>query len=452
MSILIKDATIITVDDGFRVLDHSAVYIEGQRIVAVGSTDEVVSAHPQAARVIDGRGKVVAPGFISTHNHVGYTVFRGRSEDAGLACVTGMYMPMITILSREERLAIGSLTYGELLKSGVTTTLEMEEDADVYAPFVEKLGARSFMGIMTQDADLDAMTRGEYIFDAQLRDAQMAQATGFAEDWHGKADGRIQVMMTPNMSICSSPELLQACRREADARGLRLSTHLGWGPAEVEIVGRLHGVTPYEYLRDNGLLAPDTVAAHCYVANDEDVNVLVHSGACVSHCPLMNAVRGHIAPVQKFQAAGVTVSLGIDNMFADHFEVVRAAVMMARIKAHDPQAILARDALRLATMGGARALGREADLGSIEPGKLADLMVMNYRGFGLRPTLDPVQNLVYHGHSKDVETVLVNGEIVVDGGELVNADAATLVDTAEDAAQEAWSRFVAKYGDIIAPH
>ena len=106
------------------------------------------------------------------------------------------------------------------MKSGVTTTLEMEEDADVYAPFVEKLGARSFMGIMTQDADLDAMTRGEYIFDASLRDAQMAQATEFAEDWHGKADGRIQVMMTPNMSICSSPELLQACRREADASGL----------------------------------------------------------------------------------------------------------------------------------------------------------------------------------------------------------------------------------------
>ena len=127
-----------------------------------GSSDEVAASHPKADRIIDGTGKVVAPGFISTHNHVGYTMFRGRAEDAGLACVTGMYMPMITILSREERKAVGSLTYAELLKSGVTTTLQMEEDADVYAPFVEQLGCRSFMGIMTQDADLDAMTRGEY--------------------------------------------------------------------------------------------------------------------------------------------------------------------------------------------------------------------------------------------------------------------------------------------------
>jgi cytosine/adenosine deaminase-related metal-dependent hydrolase len=282
--------------------------------------------------------------------------------------------------------------------------------------------------------------------------AQLAQATEFAESWHGRADGRIQVMMTPNMTICSSPELLQASRREADKRGLRLSTHLGWGPAEVEIVGRLHGVTPYEYLRDNGMLAEDTVVAHCYVANDADTKVLAHSGACVSHCPLMNSVRGHIAPVQKFQAAGLTVSLGIDNMFADHFEVVRAAVTMARIKAQDPQAIMAKDALHLATMGGAKAVGRERDLGSIEPGKIADMMILNFRGFGLRPTLDPVQNLVYHGHSKDVETVLVDGKIVVDGGELVNADAGGLLDDAESSAQEAWGRFVHKYGDIIAPH
>ena len=451
MSILIRDATVLTVDDDFTILENGAVYVEDNRIAAVGPSDQVAKAH-RADRTIDGRGRVVAPGFVSTHNHVGYTIFRGRAEDAGLACVTGMYLPMITVLTREERLAVGSLTYGELLKSGVTTTLQMEEDADVYAPFVDVLGCRSYMGIMTQDADLEAMTRGEYVFDARLRETQMAQATAFADEWHGRADGRIQIMMTPNMTICSSPELLKASRREADKRGLRLSTHLGWGPAEVDIVQRLHGVSPFEYLRDHGLLAPDTIAAHCYYAGDADASILVRSGACVAHCPLMNAVRGHIAPIQKYQAAGVTVSLGIDNMFADQFEVVRAAVMMARIKAEDAQAILAADALKLATIDGARALGRESDLGSIEPGKIADLMVLDYRRFGLRPTLDPVQNLVYHGHSKDVETVLVDGEVVVEGGKLVHADETTLTDGAEAAAQAAWSRFVAKYGDIIAPH
>ena len=450
MRVLIRDATILTVDDDFRILDPGAVYIADGRIAAVGPSAAVVKDQPEPDRVIDGRGKVVAPGFISTHNHVGYTIFRGRSEDAGLNCVIGMYLPMSTVVTRDERRAVGSLTYGELLKSGVTTVLEMEEDADVYPAFVERLGIRSAMGIMTQDADVDAMARGEYRYDAKLREAQMRQAVELAETWHGRADGRITVMMTPNMTIVASPELLQASRREADRLGLRLSTHLGWGPEEVEIIQRLHGVSPFVYLRDNGLLAADVVAAHCYVANDEDIAVLAGAGACVAHCPLMNSVRGHIAPIQKFQAQGVTVGLGIDNMFADHFEVVRSAVFMARIKASDTQAILARDALRLATRGGAKALGMDKEIGSIEVGKRADLMVLNYRGFGLRPTLDPVQNLVYHAHAKDVETVLVDGRIVVDDGALCHADEVTLIDAAEDAAQAAWGRFVKKYGDIVA--
>lgn len=450
MSILVRDATVITVDDDFRIFDPGAVHIEDGRIVAVGPSAEVIAKTPDPQRVIDGTGRIVAPGFVSTHNHVGYTLFRGRAEDAGLNCVIGMYLPMSTVVSRSERRAVGSLTYGELLKSGVTTVLEMEEDADVYAEFVEKLGIRSAMGILIQDADVDAMAKGEYRFDAKLREAQLRQATEFAEAWHGRANGRITAMMTPNMTIVASPELLQSCRAQADRLGLRLSTHLGWGPEEIEIIQRLHGVSPYVYLRDNGLLADDTIAAHCYVAEDPDIAMLAQSGACVAHCPLMNAVRGHIAPLQKFQDRGITVGLGIDNMFADHFEVVRAAVFMARIKAGEPQAILARDALRLATKGGAKALGMEREIGSIEPGKRADLMIVNYRGFGLRPTLDPVQNLVYHGHSKDVETVLVDGRIVVEDGQLRHAEETALADAAEDAAQEAWRRFVAKYGGIVA--
>ena len=164
----------------------------------------------------------------------------------------------------------------------------------------------------------------------------------------------------------------------------------------------------------------------------------------------MNAVRGLIAPVGEFRRRGITVGLGIDNMFADYFDVVRACVLMARIKEQNALTMLTPDALELATMGGARALGLDREIGSIEAGKRADLVVLDYRAFGLTPTLDPVQNLVYHGHSKDVETVLVDGRIVVDERRLVHADADGLVDAAQDAATAAWSRFVAKYGGIMA--
>jgi cytosine/adenosine deaminase-related metal-dependent hydrolase len=129
MSLLIHDATVVTVDAERRVFAPGAVYVEGPRIVDVGPSDAVRRRHPTADRVVDGRRKVVLPGFVSSHTHVGYTIFRGRAEDAGLGCVTGQYFPMAAILSREERLAVGALTYAELLRSGVTTVLEMEEDA-----------------------------------------------------------------------------------------------------------------------------------------------------------------------------------------------------------------------------------------------------------------------------------------------------------------------------------
>jgi cytosine/adenosine deaminase-related metal-dependent hydrolase len=450
MSLLIRDATVITVDPRQRILDPGAVYVEGSRIVDVGPSAEVVARHPTASRVLDGRRKVVVPGFVSAHTHVGYTLFRGRAEDAGLGCVTGQYFPMTTVVTREERLAVGSLTYAELLRSGVTTVLEMEEDADVYAPFVERLGMRSLMGIMTLDVDVDGLRHDRYRYDAGLREAQVRQAVEFAEAWHGKGDGRIGVIMAPNMTISSSPELLRASRATADRLGLRLSIHLGWGPGEVAATRRLHGVSPFEYARTHGLLARDVVAAHCYVVDDADVALLAESGAAVAHCPLMNAVRGHIAPVAELLSRGVPVSLGIDNMFADYFDVLRACVLMARIRARDATTMLTPQALELATMGGARALGLEREIGSIEAGKRADLVVLDYRAFGLTPTLDPVQNLVYHGHAKDVETVLVDGRVVVEGGRLVHADGGALLDGAQEAATGAWQRFVAKYGGIMA--
>jgi cytosine/adenosine deaminase-related metal-dependent hydrolase len=332
----------------------------------------------------------------------------------------------------------------------VTTVLEMEEDADVYAPFVERLGIRSAMGVMTLDVLVDGLRHDRYQYDPALREAQLRQAVEFAEAWHGKADGRITVLMAPNMTISSSPDLLRASRAAADRLGLRLSIHLGFSPGEVAATRRLHGVGPFEYAQAHGLLAPDVVAAHCYVVEDADLDLLARTGAAVAHCPLMNAVRGHIAPAGDLLRRGVTVSLGIDNMFADYFDVVRACVLMARIRARDATTMLTPQALELATMGGARALGMEREIGSIEVGKRADLAVLDYRAFGLTPTLDPVQNLVYHAHARDVAMVLVDGRVVVEDRRPVHVDGPALVDGAQQAATAAWDRFVARYGGIMA--
>jgi 5-methylthioadenosine/S-adenosylhomocysteine deaminase len=450
MATLIRDAIVIPMDPERRVLARGAVLIEGHHIADVGPTDEIVARHPRCDRVIDGHGKIVIPGFVSCHNHVGYTLFRSRAEELGSRALPGLYLPMATVVSREERLAVGSLTYAELLRGGVTTVLNMEEDGDVYAPFVERLGLRSQMGVMIRDVLVDGVRHDEYKYDSELGRAQIKQAADFAEQWHGKADGRISVIMSPNMTFSSSPEQLRATREVADRLHLRMSIHLGSGASESDITRRLHGKDCFAYAHDHGLLAHDVVAAHCCVMDKDEFDLLVRSGAAVAHCPLMNAVRGRIAPVTEMLRRGVRVGLGLDNMFGDYFDVLRTCVLVARIHAGSATEMLVPQALELATIGGARALGMEREIGSLEIGKYADVVMVDAHAYGLVPTLDPIQILAYHAHACNVEMVLVGGNILVDQHKLLTADEATLLNDAEQATTRAWQRFATKYGGLIA--
>ncbi len=330
------------------------------------------------------------------------------------------------------------------------TVMELEEDVEALAPFVEKLGIRSAMGEMIGDADPDRMVKGEFVFDARANAAQLERAQGFAERWHGRADGRITAILAPNMTISSSTAQLRALRAIADRMGLRLTIHLGWSSFEHEVARKVHGAGPFEIARDNGLLGPDVVATHCYVIGESDIDILAATGAHVAHCPLMNAFRGLIAPVNAFRKRGINVALGIDNMFGDYFDVLRAAVICARIKTEDPVALLSTDALEMATMSGARAMGMEREIGSLEAGKRADLIMLDFEALGLQPVLDPVQNLVYHAHARDVDLVMVDGNVLVEDGELTTVDRAAVIDAAKRASGAAWGRFEAKYGGPIA--
>jgi 5-methylthioadenosine/S-adenosylhomocysteine deaminase len=450
VSLLIRDATIITVDPAERVISNGAVLIEGRHIADLGSVDDVLSRHATPARILSGAGKVLIPGFVSAHTHVGYTMFRGRAEDTGFDAITRLYVPMAAVVTRAERLAIGSLTYAELLRSGVTTVLNMEEDGDVYGTFVEALGIRSDIGVLIHDVPLDAMRRGEIEEDESLGLRQIGQASAFASAWNGRGSGRITTRMTPNFTTSSSASQLRQARAIADRLGIGMSLHLAWGQQETNVVAKAYGCSPVAHAYHNGVLARDVVAGHLSSIDEHDLALFARSGACVGHCPLQNAVRAHIAPAQAMLRHGIKVGLGIDNMFADFFEVVRAAVLMARVRSNDTLAPLAMYGLRLATMGGAEALGMEGDIGSIEIGKRADLVLLHMRGFGLTPVLDPVQNLVYHAHATHVHAVLVDGEILVEGGELKTVDAQALVDGAEEAARTAWRRFEAIHGSVHA--
>ena len=449
MSLLIRNATVITVDSQRRVMEDGAVFVEGDRIVDLGATDILAEKYAGADTVVDARGKVVLPGFVSAHNHVGYAVFRGRAEDIGYAPTHRLYLPMSGIITSDERQVIGALAVTELLRGGVTTILEMEEGAELFAPFIEKSGMRALIGVMVNDVNLEALALGQTVFDETVRDSQLEQAMGLASRWHGRAGDRIQAVMAATGLSTSSPELLKGLRVGADDMSLRLSIHLGFG--ERDLVQNIHGMAQFDYAFAHGMLGPDVVAVHCFEVDEAEVDTLAQSGTHLAHCPHMNQFRGEVAPIQAMRAKGMHVGLGIDNYFSDYFEVLRSCLASARIHAHDPQVLSAHEALELGTIHAARVLGLDHEIGSLEVGKKADLQVVDMHRLGLTPVNDPVTTLVYHGHAKDIEMVMVNGEAVVTGGRVQTADENELLTRAGVAADAAWQRFAQRYGDFVAP-
>ena len=367
----------------------------------------------------------------------------------GYAPTHRLYLPMSGVITNSEREVIGALAVTELLRGGVTTILEMEEDAELFAPSIESSGIRAFIGVMVNDVNLDALASGQTVFDDAVRTQQLSQAVGLAERWHGRSGGRIQAVMAANGLSMSSPALLKGLRAAADDLGLRVSIHLGFG--ERELVESVHHRAQFDYALDYGMLGTDVIAVHCYDVDETEIDMLAKSGTSLAHCPHMNQFRGEVAPIQAMQSRGMQIGLGIDNYFSDYFEVLRSCIASARIRAHDPEVLSAQDALALGTIDAAAVMGLDHEIGSIEIGKKADLQIIDMRRLGLTPTNDPVATLVYHGHGKDVETVIVDGQVVVSNGRVQTADEDALITQASQAATAAWDRFSQRYGSFVAP-
>src|SRR5882672_10089354 len=291
MRTLIADAVVVTNDNDGTVLLDGAVLVDGERIVEVGPAAALRARHENTDRLIDGRGKLVMPGFVCTHTHVGYALFRGRVEDGGRETFLTQLVPMAGIMTAAERLAIGSLGYLELLRSGVTTIVEVEEDADVFGDFAARLGVRGFIGVMVQDVEPARVLDGSFATSDEMCRAQLAQAVGFAER-RRNVHGRLKPLLMANSTMTSSPALLRSLRHAADRLGVPLSIHLGIGAGETDVMARLHGKSPFAYARDCGLLGPDVLAAHCFHVTDADIDILAETGTSIAHCPQMNSVRG----------------------------------------------------------------------------------------------------------------------------------------------------------------
>ena len=434
-STLIRNATILTMNDGFEVIEGAVSVREG-RIAAVGASADGVAEGAHDV-VIDAAGSYLLPGFVQTHIHLCQTLFRGYADDLRLLdWLRTRIWPMEAAHTPASLRAAARLACLELLRSGTTSILTMETVHDTEAVFeaVSATGIRATIGKCMMDAPhADAPSR----LREEMRQS-IDDSLALHRDWHGTAGGRIRAAFAPRFAISCSRELLEAVASLSREGMTIVHTHASEQREEIAIVQRESGLSNIDYLDLVGLLSPRLNAAHCVWVEPREQEMLAAADVKVTHCPGSNLKLGSgIAPVTEMMARGICVSLGTDgaacNNHLDMFGEMRLAASLQAVRV-GPGSLPARQALRMATVNGARALGLDGEIGTIDVGKRADLVLIDAIAPHLSPGRDPYSTIVYAGRPDDVRLTMVDGEILVREGVATRLDAAEI---AIDARREA---------------
>jgi 5-methylthioadenosine/S-adenosylhomocysteine deaminase len=410
MPALIRNATILTMNDALDVVTGD-VWIEDGRIAGLGRAP----AGWPATTTIDAAGGLVLPGFVQTHVHLCQTLFRGLADDLPLlAWLRTRVWPLEAAHDERTLHAAAQLAAAELLLGGTTTVLTMETVHGTNAVFeaLVPTGLRAIVGKCLMNVRGDAPAR----LWQSTRDA-LDESLALDRQWSGSAGGRLRAALAPRFAISCSRDLLEATAAASDERGLLIHTHASEQRDEIDVVRAQTGLDNVAYLSSVGLATERLCAAHCVWVTEAEQRLLAERRVKVLHCPGSNLKLGSgIAPVPEMRARGITVSLGADgaacNNRLDMFEEMRlAAVLQAMRKA--PGVLPAREVVSMATRAGARTLGLADDIGSIEVGKKADVIVVDRDRPHLAPGPDPYSTLVYAARGSDVRTTIVDGEVLV---------------------------------------
>jgi 5-methylthioadenosine/S-adenosylhomocysteine deaminase len=438
--LLLTELTVVTVDAAMTVIEDAAVGISGGRIAWVGP----LAALPAGATAGTRRalpGRVMMPGLVNVHTHAILTMVRGVAEDLGFAPAYTPGIPHGHDVTPDEAVALARLGAVEAMLFGSTLINDTYVHADLTMPAMAGLGLRVFSCGRIHDADFSLIGDGRWEHHAAIGERTLGEALALAERWNGAFDGRTGVQLAAHAPDTCSDDLLRLIAGESARRGLRVNTHLAQSRKEVAQVMHRSGMTPPQLLEEVGLLNDRLLAAHCLFMDDGDIARCGRAGIHVAHIPKGNATGGTAAPTSRLRRAGAHLALGSDNMHADMVEVMRWALAIGRIQEDRVDAFWQpEDVLRMATIDGARAMGLDDRIGSIEVGKQADLVVMDFRRPHLVPCIDPVGNLVHTAQGRDFEHVWVDGVQVVDGGRPVAADLDALLADAQRASQALWRR------------
>lgn len=421
--LIVRGAAIVTMNDAFEVIEGDVLVRDG-RFVTVGS----VPAGERVDRVIDARGAFLLPGFIQTHVHLCQTLFRGYADDLALLdWLKQRVWPMEAAHTPASLAAAARQAASELLLSGTTTVLTMEtvHDTDAVFAALEPMGLRAVVGKCMMDADEAVPARL-----LEKTGQSLDESVALARRWHGRANGRLRAAFAPRFAVSCSQGLLEAVAALSLEHGLVVHTHASENRDEIALIRHRTGRSNIDYLAHTGLTSPRLCLAHCVWVDDREQSVMAEHDVKVLHCPGSNLKLGSgLAPVVEMRAKGLSVSLGADgaacNNRLDMFEEMRLAAVLQSVR-KGPGALTARDALWMATREGARALGLERDLGSIEPGKRADFLLVDRDRPQFMATHDPYSTLVYSARGSDVRTTVVDGEVLVDAFRPIRWDPATI--------------------------
>jgi 5-methylthioadenosine/S-adenosylhomocysteine deaminase len=431
-------------NDAFDIVSGD-VSIRDGRIAALGPN--VTGPTDTYDKVIDARGGWILPGFVQTHVHLCQTLFRGYADDLSLMdWLRTRVWPMEAAHTPTSLRAAARLGIAELLASGTTAVLTMEtvHDTDVVFEAAAESGIRATIGKCMMDLDAGAAGNTVPRRLQETTTASIEESVAIAKRWDGAEQGRLRAAFAPRFAVSCTRELLEAVASLSAASRTLVHTHASESRDEITIVKQISGgLTNVEYLASLNLASPRLCTAHCVWSDDREQGLLAEHEVKVMHCPSSNLKLGSgIAPVAGMRARGITVSLGADgaacNNHLDMFTEMRLAALLQAIGG--PGALTARDALTMATRAGALTLGLEHEIGSIEPGKRADLIVVDASGPHLAPGPDPYSTIVYAARASDVRTTIVGGEVLVDQGVPVRMDPMEIAADARAAARELAAR------------
>ena len=431
VDLVVTGGTVVTVDTAGRIIQTGAVAIDGTDIAAV-DTAEAIAKQFHGRETIDASGQIILPGLVNTHTHAPMVLYRGLADDLPLMEWLNSYIfPAESKTVSPEFVRAGTrLAALEMIESGTTTFADMYYFEEEIARETRRIGLRGVLGqTIIQFPVADAKTPAD----------ALARADAFITAF--KDDPLITPAVAPHAIYTLDGPTLKAARELSKRHNVPTLIHVAETNDENRVAQERRASSPVAYLEGLGFLGPGVVAAHSVWVNDADIQVLRMRGVGVSHNPESNMkLASGVAPVRALLRVGVAVGLGTDgaasNNDLDMFEAMRVAALLHKLETVDPTALSARTVLEMATIRGARALGLDARIGSLEPKKRADLITVAASGARQTPMYDPLSHLVYVIHGDDVRNTIVNGRVLMRNKKVLTVDESAVIAEARSWAEK----------------